>query len=129
MTSRVHSVTVDSRDPYRLAVFWAEVLGGTLADDDHPGDPEATVRCDGATLLFLTVPEGKTVKNRLHLDIEAAAGSTRDAEITRVLTLGATLADDRRRTDGSGWAVLHDPEGNEFCVVRNTAERTPTHPA
>ena len=49
---------------------------------------------------------------------------TRDDEVTRLLELGATLIDDRRNPDGTGWAVLGDPEGNEFCVERSAAERS-----
>ena len=66
-------------------------------------------------------PEGKAVKNRIHLDL--VPDSTRDQEVERLLGIGATLVDDRRRPDGSGWVVLSDPEGNEFCVERSPAER------
>jgi hypothetical protein len=62
------------------------------------------------------------VKNRVHLDV-APTGTTRDEEVSRLLDLGATLVDDQRRPDGTGWAVLGDPEGNEFCVERSAAER------
>lgn len=64
----------------------------------------------------------KTVKNRVHLDLEPRDRS-RDEEVERVLALGATLVDDRRNPDGTGWAVLADPEGNEFCVERSAGER------
>jgi predicted enzyme related to lactoylglutathione lyase len=67
------------------------------------------------------VPEGKTVKNRLHLDV-SPTDRTRDKEVDRVIQLGATLVDDRRNPDGSGWAVMTDPEGNEYCVVRSQEE-------
>jgi hypothetical protein len=62
------------------------------------------------------------VKNRVHLDV-VPTGTTRDEEVARLLELGATLVDDQRRSDGTGWAVLGDPEGNEFCVERSAAER------
>ena len=68
------------------------------------------------------MPEPKTVKNRLHLDL-VPVDRTRDEEVDRVLGLGAVLVDDCRRPDGTGWAVLADPEGNEFCVLRSEAER------
>ena len=55
------------------------------------------------------------MKNRAHMDLRAAAGSTRDAEIERALALGAAMVDDRRVD--LGWAVLADPEGNEFCIL------------
>ncbi|MCL6298252.1 VOC family protein [Streptomyces kronopolitis] len=122
MTSRVRHTTVDCTDAYRLACFWAQVLDGTLAEDDLPGDPEATVTATGGALLFLTVPDAKTVKNRVHLDLEPQ-DRTRDEEVERLLALGATLVADHRRADGSGWATLADPEGNEFCVERSAAER------
>jgi hypothetical protein len=61
-------------------------------------------------------------KNRLHLDL-VPTDRTRDEEIERVLGLGATEVADRRNPDGTGWMVLADPEGNEFCIVRSDAER------
>ncbi|MEU5542884.1 VOC family protein [Streptomyces sioyaensis] len=122
MTSLVRHTTIDCTDAYRLACFWAQVLGGSLAEDDLPGDPEATVTAAGGALLFLTVPEGKTVKNRVHLDLQPQDRS-RDEEVERLLALGATLVADHRRADGTGWATLADIEGNEFCVERSAAER------
>ncbi|MFD4986588.1 VOC family protein [Streptomyces sp. NPDC058374] len=122
MTSRVRHITLDSHDPYASGQFWAQVLGGRLADDDFPGDPEALVLSEGATLLFVTVPEAKTLKNRVHLDLQPE-DRTRDEEVTRLLDLGARLVDDRRRPDGRGFAVLADPEGNEFCVEPSAGER------
>jgi hypothetical protein len=72
-------------------------------------------------LLFIPVPESKTAKNRLHLDLQPTI--PREEEVYRLLRLGATLVDDRREVDGTGWAVMADPEGNEFCVERSKAER------
>ena len=66
-------------------------------------------------LLFIEVPEAKQVKNRVHFDLDPVEGS-RDEELARLLELGATVVDDRRLPDGTGWVVLADPEGNEFCV-------------
>jgi len=122
MTSRIRHTTIDCADAYRLACFWAQVLGGSLAEDDLPGDPEATVTAAGAALLFLTVPEAKAGKNRMHLDLQPQDLS-RDEEVERLLALGATLVADHRRADGTGWATLADIEGNEFCVERSAAER------
>ena len=68
------------------------------------------------------MPEAKAVKNRLHLDLQPEDRS-RDEEVVRLLALGAVLVDDQRRPDGTGWAVLADIEGNEFCVERSAAER------
>ncbi|MFD7104318.1 VOC family protein [Streptomyces celluloflavus] len=121
MTSLVRHTTIDCTDAYRLASFWAEVLGGALASDDLPGDPEATVTAEGGALLFITVPDTKITKNRVHLDLQPQDRS-RDEEVERVLALGATLVEDHRRADGTGWATLADIEGNEFCVERSAAE-------
>ncbi|MFB7557121.1 VOC family protein [Streptomyces brevispora] len=122
MTSHVHHITVDCGDAYQLATFWAEVLGASLSDDDSPGDPEALVEAPGAALLFISVPEPKSTKNRIHLDIQPQ-DRTRDEEVERLLALGATLVGDHRRPNGRGWATLADPEGNEFCVECSARER------
>jgi hypothetical protein len=68
------------------------------------------------------VPEGKAVKNRLHLDL-TPTDRTREEEVERVIGLGATVHQDLRTEDGGGWVTLLDPEGNEFCVLRSEAER------
>ncbi len=122
MTSLIRHITVDCADPYALARFWADVLDGSLADDDVPGDPEAVVTSAAATLLFVRVGDPRTVKNRVHVDLQPQ-DLTRDEEVERLLSLGATLEADHRRPDGTGWVTLHDPEGNEFCVERSAAER------
>ncbi|MFE2157903.1 VOC family protein [Streptomyces lydicus] len=122
MTSLIRHVTIDCTDAYRLARFWAEALDGSLAEGDFPGDPEATVTSAGGALLFLSAPDAKTVKNRVHLDLQPQDRS-RDEEVERLLALGATLVADHRRPDGTGWATMADPEGNEFCVERSAAER------
>ena len=67
------------------------------------------------------VPEAKTLKNRLHLDLQP--DTTRDQEVDRLTGLGAKVFDDQRRADGTGWVVLTDPAGNEFCVERSAAEK------
>ncbi|QGV79129.1 VOC family protein [Streptomyces ficellus] len=82
----------------------------------HPDDPyqEETGIGQGRRLLFQRVPEAKTVKNRLHLDLHAGP-DRRDAEVARLEALGASVV--RRVSEPGGeWAVLTDPEGNEFCV-------------
>ncbi|MEU4265314.1 MULTISPECIES: VOC family protein [Streptomycetaceae] len=122
MTSHVQHITVDCADAYELAVFWAEVLGASVSDEDEPGDPEALVETPGAALLFVTVPEPKRAKNRIHLDLRPEDRG-RDAEVERLLALGATLVGDHRKPDGRGWATMADPEGNEFCVECGAAER------
>lgn len=127
MTSTVRHVTFDALDPHALAAFWAEVLGFVENPDDPnlPGDTEVEIIDPArrlAPLLFIAVPEEKSGKNRLHLDL-APKGSTRDAEVDRLLALGATVHDDRRNADGTGWVTLLDLEGNELCVVRSGPER------
>ncbi|MCM3920817.1 hypothetical protein ND748_03880 [Frankia sp. AiPs1] len=79
----------------------------------------------GPGLLFLAVPEGKKLKNRLHLDLQPQ-DRARDEEVERLLGLGAKLVADFRKPDGTGWVVMIDIEGNEFCVERSQAERTLT---
>ena len=124
MSALIHCVTVESHDPFTLASWWAGVLDRRLHDDDHPGDPEAVLVAPdghGPDLLFVQVGE-RHGKGAFHLDLQPADG-TRDAEVGRLLGLGAALVADRRRPDGTGWMVLADPEGNEFCVTRSKAER------
>ena len=69
------------------------------------------------------MPEGKAVKNRVHLDL-VPTDRTRDQEVAWLLELGATTVADHRQPDGGGWVVLADPEGNEVCVERSASERT-----
>jgi predicted enzyme related to lactoylglutathione lyase len=75
----------------------------------------------GPVLFFNQVPEPKTVKNRLHLCLRPE--TTREEEVERLTDLGATHVADHRGPEGTGWVVLADPEGNEFCVLRGDAER------
>lgn len=114
MTLRFYTVVVDARDPQALGRFWAEVLGWRVLAAD--GD-EVIVGADEHSypgLCLLRVPETKTVKNHLHIDL---APDDRDAEVERLLGLGATRVDIGQGDDVS-WVVLADPEGNEFCVLR-----------
>ena len=115
---RWQCVCLDSTDPGRVADFWQAALGWrrTFEDADEvvleppEGSPEDGVSPD---ILFLRVPEAKSVKNRLHLDLRPVDQA---AEVARLESLGA------RRVDiGQGdqtWVVLADPDGNEFCVLR-----------
>ena len=125
MASLPHSITFDCADAYTLATFWSKVLERPLDDDDHPGDPAALIAMpEGPRILFIGVPDAKAVKNRLHLDLQPA-DRTRDEEVQRLLEVGATMYEDHRNPDGTGWVTLRDPEGNEFCVERSLAERSP----
>jgi predicted enzyme related to lactoylglutathione lyase len=127
----MRNVTVDCTDARRLAAFWAEVLGWDVFTDD---DPEVLVTPafprggEGPSMLFIPVPEPRAAKNRLHVDLQPV-DRTRDEEVERLLGLGATVVEDHRKPDGAGWVWLADPEGNDFCVERGSAERaaTPQH--
>ncbi|MGW4893061.1 VOC family protein [Kitasatospora sp. NPDC004240] len=125
MVSVVQNVAIDCADAYELARFWSRVTGRPLHPEDRPGDPEVQVMLtQGPVLYFNQVPEAKTVKNRIHLCLRPE--TSRDLEVRRLLDLGATLVADRRNSDGTGWAVLADPEGNEFCVLRSESDRAAT---
>ncbi|WP_314247108.1 VOC family protein [Streptomyces kutzneri] len=121
MVSVVQNVAIDCSDAYELARFWSEVTGGPLHPDARRGERETAVMLpEGPLLYFNQVPEPKTVKNRIHLCLRPT--TSREEEIERLLGLGATLVADRRQPDGTGWAVLADPEGNEFCVLRGESD-------
>jgi catechol 2,3-dioxygenase-like lactoylglutathione lyase family enzyme len=138
---KIHNITFDCADPDALSAFWAQALG--YAKRALPPDMRAELLAAGLTeedlrarglaedpqgggprLLFQRVPEPKTAKNRMHMDILAVPGRRAtteevDAEVERLQGLGATVL---RKSDGS-WGpypeyhyVMADPEGNEFCV-------------
>jgi hypothetical protein len=110
----VAALAVDCREPTALAGWWSRLLGGRVEVDDDGG---ATLHTpDGLAIDFFRVPEPKTAKNRLHLDLRSTdlAAATEQA-----VALGATRADDIY--DGDQWQVLRDPEGNEFCLLRPSA--------
>jgi hypothetical protein len=118
MGATIGQLVVDCADPAALGRWWAEVLGWHVEDDDE-GDTWVSPAAGGVQgLLFQAVPERKTVKNRLHLDVRPSDGSDQASELRRLLDLGATPVD-----IGQGdvpWHVLADPEGNEFCLLRST---------
>jgi predicted enzyme related to lactoylglutathione lyase len=123
MSSIIMNVTFDCADPRALARFWGQVTGWPVNQEPQPGYEEAAVGVAGEgrpRLYFVKVPEAKTVKNRLHLDIMPADG-TQDEEITRLTGLGARVLSDRRPE--FGWVLLADPEGNEFDLEVSLAER------
>jgi Glyoxalase-like domain len=105
-------VIIDSADPEALGRWWVDALGWVIVND-APDEFEirpAPDRIPG--LLFASVPEPKTLKNRLHLDLRP---DDQTAEVERLLGLGATRADVGQ--GDQSWVVLADPEGNEFCVL------------
>ncbi|MCG6494414.1 VOC family protein [Kitasatospora sp. A2-31] len=127
MVSVVQNVAVDCADAYELARFWSRVTGRPLDPESRPGDRETRVLlAEGPVLYFNQVPEPKRIKNRIHLCLRPE--TSRDQEVERLLGLGAALVADHRNPDGSGWAVLADPEGNEFCVLRSDSDRTARNP-
>lgn len=124
MTVKLAAVTVDCEDALTVGRFWSAALGRPL--DPNPSSGFAAIgmtehrdvqgwRLGGdPTWLFAKVPEGKSAKNRMHLDLAAA---DREAEVTRLVELGATRVTDMDEW-GYQWTVMQDPEGNEFCVAQ-----------
>ncbi|MFI9404595.1 VOC family protein [Nocardia sp. NPDC052316] len=123
MASKFTELAIDCADPVSLAQFWCAVLGYQVLDEEDgfvtigsPSVPEGRDRPGPVppTLGFARVPEGKTIKNRLHIDVNPT-DRDQDEEVRRLLDLGARYAD-----VGQGdvsWVTLADPEGNEFCVL------------
>lgn len=111
------NITVDCADARAQALFWAAVLGWTATEqDDAPGHVEYLVEPAAGgfpRLYFTTVPEPKTAKNRLHLDL-IPPGDDPQQELTRLVALGATVLGNQ--PSGVSWLILADPEGNEFCL-------------
>lgn len=124
MAISIRSVTVDAANPYSIARWWCAAFDVAPSPADFPDDPQAscTLGAGRPRLLFERVPERKAVKNRVHIDIQPE-GHTRDQEVDRLVGLGAQVLADFREPDGTGWVVLADPDGNEFCVERSAAER------
>ena len=124
MSAALLAVVVDCYDPRRQAEFWASALSSDVSernpDEFTVGDPAG-----GLPLYFMRVPEPKTVKNRLHLDLVTEESMA--AEVDRLVGLGAGVIEVRRDPDwmdhADTWTVMRDPEGNEFCV---TSSRTLT---
>ena len=124
MVSTVSHTSIDCADAYALSEWWKQVLGyvDLEGDPNEPGHEECMILSpDGShRLLFIEVPEGKSTKNRLHLDLRPT-DRTRDEEVERLLAIGGTQLADHRTATG-GWVTLADPEGNELCVLRSQAE-------
>jgi predicted enzyme related to lactoylglutathione lyase len=117
VAARLTEIIIDASDPRRLARFWGEVLGWPVIDDDRglswiSATGDYTAR---PMIVFVPVPEAKTVKNRVHLDVNPS-GNEQTVELERLLALGATRVD-VGQSDAVPWVVLADPEGNEFCLL------------
>ena len=129
MTSRISHTTIDCHDLQTIVPFWEQVLAYTEDPDNpnEPGDEDWLLQSAGGDqrLLFIAVPDEELPGKRIHFDLVPTDG-TRDEEVDRVLGLGATQVVDRRNPDGTGWVVLADPEGNQFCILRSAAERAAT---
>jgi len=119
----IRTITLDANNPYELGKFWEAVLGWPMDPEGAPGDGEVLLQAPEGVpdLLLIEVPEPKTAKSRMHLDLQPEI--SRDEELTRVLELGAKVIEDHRKADGAGWVWCADPEGNAFCVLRSAAER------
>ena len=120
MACRFTELVVDSRDPEALAAFWAAVLGYRVLGREQDGSveigPPEGFGGPAPTLVFGPVADPTPGKVRLHVDVNHT-DRDQDAELARLLHLGATPADVGQTGDES-WHVLADPEGNEFCLLR-----------
>ena len=119
MALRWQSICIDSTDPASLAAWWAELLGWRITfeeDDEVVLEPPEGSPADGVSpdIVFCRVPEAKTVKDRLHIDLRP---ENQAAEVVRAEAMGARRVDVGQGTDKT-WVVLADPEGNEFCILR-----------
>jgi catechol 2,3-dioxygenase-like lactoylglutathione lyase family enzyme len=112
ITSAVQHVVIDTHDPQLVAGFWAEALGREIVDD-WGGFVRLAPDRAGTQLAFAAVPEAKTVKNRVHLDLTAVDRQRASEEL---IAIGATMIETRSQ-DGHRWSVMADPEGNEFCLA------------
>jgi catechol 2,3-dioxygenase-like lactoylglutathione lyase family enzyme len=114
------SIVVDCHDPVAQAGWWAEVLGWEVAHHDG-GSTLAPPSAGGPILEFVPVPDHKSVKNRLHIDVAPPTAGDQASEVARLESLGARRVDVGQQASEVSWVVLADPEGNEFCVL------TPRH--
>jgi hypothetical protein len=133
MTAFISHTTVDCANAYELSEWWKPVLGYVDLDGDPnlPGHEECMIRDPetGHQVFFIEVPDAKAGKNRLHFDLRPRSAS-RDEELETLVAHGAAVVADLRGKygPGSGWVVLADPEGNEFCILRSLAELAQAQP-
>ncbi len=121
MATRLTQIVIDSADPRTLARWWAAALGWEVShEDDDETDIQPLPGQPGIELAFVPVADEKVGKNRVHLDLSSQSLAEQDDQIQQLMAAGATEAD-----IGQGdvpWAVLADPEGNEFCVLEPRPE-------
>jgi predicted enzyme related to lactoylglutathione lyase len=117
MIGRVSFVTIDANDPERLAAFWGAVLGVEVEERTDRGRFVFLERASGTLLCFQRVPEPKTVKNRVHLDVRI---EDIDEATERIVSLGGTWDGFDRALDEARWRTLRDPEGNEFDIFESS---------
>ncbi len=120
MPSRIAVLAIDAVDPRSVANFWCGVLGWRVVEESDEGVSIAPESGEWPAIDVVPVPELKTVKNRLHLDLRADGAST-GVELQRLLDLGAQRVDVGQASDVS-WVVLADPEGNEFCLLSRAVQ-------
>lgn len=120
MSSKLAVIAIDAIRPRVVGDFWCAVLGWRIVDEDSDIISIAPQDQSWPSIDVIAVPEGKTVKNRLHFDLRADGVSTAD-ELERLLALGARRVDVGQGPDVS-WVVLGDPEGNEFCLLSRTVQ-------
>jgi len=120
MTSQLHALCFDANDPLRLARFWAGVLGWEMADDPRDGSALLPNDDTGFRLRFLPTREPKTGQNQMHFDLTSTSLEDQQQTVARSLELGGRHIDIGQRPEEEH-VVLADPEGNEFCVLRNPA--------
>jgi predicted enzyme related to lactoylglutathione lyase len=121
MTTSIAAITFDCHDALRQARFWSQALDRRV-DEGEPAPSEFFARLPSPgpdsgvpTLMFIKVPEGKSVKNRVHLDLVT---DDREAEVERLKGVGATVIHEKDEW-GLQWVTLADPEGNEFCLAQH----------
>ena len=128
MSIRWYAVVIDCHDVVAQSRWWAQALDWRIvyeaADEvvvvpPHAIDPDRTIPPQerGPGLIFAPVPEGKTLKNRLHIDLAPSRDAGQEAEVRRLEALGARRVDIGQDPDKVSWVVMADPEGNEFCVL------------
>ena len=124
MASFVSHTTIDCLNAYELSEWWKPVLGYVDLDGDPnlPGHEECMIRDaeTGHQVLFIEVPDPVRGKN-WHFDLRPRERS-RDEEVAWLLEYGATQVADHRNPDGTGWVIMADPQGNQFCILRSPTE-------